>query len=80
MQSKLRKTVRKVYTKPPQGVFYCYYIRVEEGREEGNAKSVGQLQLSPTAESGDPPRELPRGNYDQPKNYPLQFFFNSLIL
>jgi len=39
-----------------------YIKNVEKGREEGDTESVGQLQLSPTAESGDPPRELPRGN------------------
>ena len=47
-----------VYSKSP----IDYYKRVEKGRKEGDTESVGQLQLSPTAESGDPPRELPRGN------------------
>ena len=52
-----------VYSKSP----IDYYKRVEKGREEGDTESVGQLQLSPTAESGDPPRELPRGNLINPR-------------
>ena len=60
------------HTLPRIGYKTPYNKRVEKGREEGNAESVGQLQLSPTAESGDPPRELPRGNSHQTKNYSLQ--------
>ena len=57
-----------------------YIKNVEKGREEGDTESVGQLQLSPTAESGDPPRELSRGNSYQTKNYSLQnIFFTPLL-
>jgi len=59
------------HTLPRIGYKTPYNKRVEKGREEGNAESVGQLQLSPTAESGDPPRELSRGNSHQTKNYSL---------
>jgi len=50
------------HTLPRIGYKTPYNRRVEKGREEGDTESVGQLQLSPTAESGDPPRELSRDN------------------
>ena len=56
------------HTLPRIGYKTPYNKRVEKGREEGDTESVGQLQLSPTAESGDPPRELPRGNLYNPRS------------
>ena len=56
-----------------------YIKNVEKGREEGDTESVGQLQLSPTAESGAPPRELPRGN-SKPRIILYKTFFYPPLL
>ena len=56
------------HTLPRIGYKTPYNKRVEKGREEGDTESVGQLQLSPTAESGAPSWELPRGNLYNPRS------------